>query len=250
MRTAVYPIPGAEEPPKGGTPNVWSSAFRRFLAAMSGCALLTQLATPAAEPGREVVVVYNSEMPESKQVAEHYALKRKVPDAQIFGLPLPISEAMSRVDYIDKLQKPLLEKLEAGKLYVPATRTWEFRYVLLCYGVPTKILPDLELKEDVPTSLQTELRRTDASVDSQLACIALREKVIWTGPVPNRFFAATNAAPLQPENGVLMVTRLDGPSPAIAKGLVDKAMEAETNGLWGRAYIDSRGITNGGYKLG
>jgi hypothetical protein len=27
-------------------------------------------------------------------------------------------------------------------------------------------------------------------------------------------------------------------------------MEAETNGLWGRAYIDSRGITNGGYKVG
>src|SRR5205814_2823694 len=50
--------------------------------------------------------------------------------------------------------------------------------------------------------------------------------------------------------GLLMVTRLDGPSASIARGLVDKAMEAETNGVWGRAYIDSRGLTNGGYKVG
>jgi tetratricopeptide (TPR) repeat protein len=32
--------------------------------------------------------------------------------------------------------------------------------------------------------------------------------------------------------------------------LVDKAMQAETNGLWGRAYFDLRGLTNGAYKLG
>jgi len=212
--------------------------------------MLTLLRVVAAESGSTVVVVYNSDMPESKEVADHYAKRRNVPSGQMFGLSLPKTEAMSRVDYVDKLQKPFLQKLKTAKLHLPDENRWEFRYVLLCYGVPTKIRADLELKEDVPTSLQTELRRTDASVDSQLACIALKEKVIWTGPVPNRFFAATNAAPLQPENGVLMVTRLDGPSPAIAKGLVDKAMEAETNGLWGRAYIDSRGITNGGYRLG
>ena len=68
--------------------------------------------------------------------------------------------------------------------------------------------------------------------------------------MPNPFYAATNRAALHPTNGLLLVTRLDGPSAAIARGLVDKAMEAETNGLWGRAYIDSRGLTNGGYKAG
>jgi len=207
----------------------------------------------AAEPGSAVVVLYNSDMAESKQVADYYAQRRNVPAGQVFGLPLPKTEPMSRVDYLDKLEKPFLQKIEAAKLYGPGTNgtsTWAFRYVLLCYGVPTKILPDLELKEDVPTTLQTELRRTDASVDSQLACVALKEKTIWAGPLANRFYGETNAAALQPANGVLMVTRLDGPSPAIAKGLVDKAMEAETNGLWGRAYIDARGITNGGYKLG
>ena len=206
--------------------------------------LFTALACIAAEPGASVVVVYNSDMPESKQVADHYAKRRNVPAAQIFGFPLPKGEAISRVDYLERLEKPLLEKIGTN------ASSWTFRYVLLCYGVPTKILPDLELKEDLPTTLQTELRRTDCSVDSQLACIALKQKPLWAGPLPNRHYAATNAGPLQPVNGVLMVTRLDGPSAGIAKGLVDKAIEAETNGMWGRAYVDARGITNGGYKLG
>jgi hypothetical protein len=47
-----------------------------------------------------------------------------------------------------------------------------------------------------------------------------------------------------------MVTRLDGPTAAIARGLVDKALQAERDGLWGRAYFDARGLTNTHYKLG
>jgi uncharacterized protein (TIGR03790 family) len=39
-----------------------------------------------------------------------------------------------------------------------------------------------------------------------------------------------------------MVSRLDGPSFEIAKGLIDKAITAEKTGLRGIAYIDSRGI--------
>lgn len=38
--------------------------------------------------GRSVVVVYNSQMPESKQLAEFYAEKRLVPRQQIVGLNL------------------------------------------------------------------------------------------------------------------------------------------------------------------
>jgi tetratricopeptide (TPR) repeat protein len=55
---------------------------------------------------------------------------------------------------------------------------------------------------------------------------------------------------MDPAHGLLMVARLDGPDAAIAGALVDKAMEAETNGLWGRAYFDLRGLTDGPYKKG
>ena len=48
---------------------------------------------------------------------------------------------------------------------------------------------------------------------------------------------------LNPTNGILLVARLDGPTADIARGLVDKALQAERDGLWGRAYFDARGLT-------
>ena len=70
------------------------------------------------------------------------------------------------------------------------------------------------------------------------------------GPTGNPVYGVTNAALIHPTNGVLMVARLDGPTAEIARGLVDKAIEAETDGLWGRAYFDCRGLTNSNYKAG
>src|SRR5581483_6204582 len=68
-----------------------------------------------------------------------------------------------------------------------------------------------------------------------------------------RYYRTTNAAAMNPTNGadgILLVARLDGPTAGIARALVDKAMQAEADGLWGRAYFDLRGITNGPYKIG
>jgi hypothetical protein len=47
---------------------------------------------------------------------------------------------------------------------------------------------------------------------------------------------------LSPVEGILLVSRLDGPTPAIANDLVDKALAAEHDGLWGRAYFDTRNL--------
>jgi tetratricopeptide (TPR) repeat protein len=55
---------------------------------------------------------------------------------------------------------------------------------------------------------------------------------------------------LHPTNGVLLVTRLDGPTPSVARGLVDKAMQAERDGLWGRAYFDLRNTSDPAMKPG
>ncbi len=211
----------------------------------------------AADSGKSVVVVYNRAMPESKEVAEHYAKRRQVPAAQVFGFDLPASEAISRADYLSKLENPLLDELVKGQLFTLDTNgprkvvDARIRYAVLCYGVPTKILTDPDYKEPGQEQVALELRATDAAVDSQLACLPMPGgNVRWAGVLNNPFLGATNASALTPTNGILLVTRLDGPSAAIAKGLVDKAMEAETNGLFGRAYIDSRGLTNGAYKLG
>ncbi|HMJ92037.1 MAG TPA: TIGR03790 family protein [Candidatus Acidoferrum sp.] len=223
------------------------------------------LTCAAVEPGESVVVVYNTRVPESKGVAEHYANIRHVPSNQVFGLDLPITEAISRAEYRSQLEQPLLAKLIDGKLleltskprpkvlppeYSPVTRA-SIRYIVLCYGVPLKITADASLKEPGVEKRQPELQRNEAAVDTELALLSLsRDTYQISGPTPNPFYSTTNRATFHPTNNVLMVTRLDGPTPEIARGLVDKAVQAETNGFWGRAYFDTRGLTNGEHKAG
>ncbi len=219
--------------------------------------------------GDEVVVIYNSRMPESKAVAEHYAQVRQVPERQIYGLALSTNEEMSRVEFRDALQLPLAKKLESdglwkfGQATYPATNgqpartilkvvASKIRYAVLCYGVPLKIAPDPGLHETVAEKRPPEFQRNEAAVDSELAWLPLsRMPFPLAGPFPNWLYCATNIDSFDPTNGILLVARLDGPSAEIASGLVDKAVQAERDGLWGRAYFDARGLeTNSSYYLG
>ena len=214
----------------------------------------------AAEPGEQVVVVFNSRVRESKEVAAHYSAVRHVPAGQILGLAMPTGENMSRREYHDELEMPLLDFLETNKFLVfggepqsmrPSLREAKIRYAVLCYGVPLRIMEDPTLIESGATNLQPPLRKNDAAVDSELALLPWsHQDRILAGPWRNPVFGVTNAALINPTNGVLIVARLDGPDASVAMNLVDKAMAAETNGLWGRAYFDLRGFTNGEYKLG
>jgi len=60
--------------------------------AMVGCAITLNLR--AANPGDEVIVVYNNRVPESRGVAEYYAERRQVPSSQLIGLPLSTNEPL------------------------------------------------------------------------------------------------------------------------------------------------------------
>ena len=57
-------------------------------------AILTFALAPflARAGGNEVVVIYNSRLPESKAVAEYYARVRQVPENQIYGFALTTNE--------------------------------------------------------------------------------------------------------------------------------------------------------------
>lgn len=220
-----------------------------------------------AEDGSDVVVLFNSKLPASREVAEHYAKKRSVPDAQVIGLPMAETEEITRADYRSQILEPFAQKLEEAKIisFKEATRTnatgasekimavsdSKVRYAVLCFGVPVKIAADPTLNEPEFATARPELRRNEAAVDSELALLPLfHAKYPLSGPLGNRWYGATNAATLHPTNGILMVARLDGPNPEIAKRLVDDALKAEDVGLWGRAYFDARSVTDAGYKFG
>jgi uncharacterized protein (TIGR03790 family) len=117
--------------------------------------------------------------------------------------------------------------------------------------VPIRIASDPTLKESAAEHLRAELRRNEAAVDSELSLLPLIEqKLMISGPLRNPVHSATNAAWFHPTNGLLMVTRLDGPTAGIARSLVDKALQAEAEGFWGRAYIDLRSVTDTNMKVG
>jgi uncharacterized protein (TIGR03790 family) len=226
------------------------------------------VALRAANPGDEAVVLYNSRLPESKDVAQHYAERRHVPASQVFGLPLSTNEEISRFEFRDSLEKPLAKQLEEKHLWSirsrmfpassnqPAHIEWhvnqtKIRYLVLCYGIPLRIAEEPNLKEDGLDKVRPELRRNVAAVDSELAMLPLIEQGYpLHGPFNNWTYGATNTVLLNPTNSLLMVARLDGPSAAVARGLVDKALQAETDGLWGRAYFDLRNTPEPGLKIG
>lgn len=228
--------------------------------------LATHLAS-AAPSGEEVVVIYNKKVPASEDVARHYAEVRKVPAEQVIGLKLSAEEEISRSEFQDTLEKPLARELESRKLWRMGKVTFpsgsgearelrvpvesKIRYVVLCYGVPLKIANDPNLHEPGEENARPELRVNAAAVDSELAALPLpADMKLKFALLRNTSYTSTNAAWFSPTNGILMVTRLDGPTPEIARSLVDKAMEAETNGFWGRVYCDIRSTTDTNYMVG
>lgn len=232
------------------------------------CAGTATLRAQSTNPGDEVVVVYNRMQPESKALADYYAQRRHVPTNQVLGFEVSTNEEISRQQFRQSLQKPLAKALEDDHLWhiaaqmthatsnQPAAVHWrvissKIRYAVLCYGIPLKIAGDPNLQEPGMDKLRPEMRRNEAAVDSELALLPMVEEDLpLNGPLRNPVFGATNSAFFHPTNGVLLVSRLDGPTVAIARGLVDKAISAETNGLWGRAYFDLRNISDPAYKPG
>jgi uncharacterized protein (TIGR03790 family) len=242
--------------------------MRPFLFSVFASLVLLSVTAGRAEDGSSVVVVYNQNVKASKQVADYYAEKRGVPANQILGLSLPEGENMSRQEFTTKMWRPLWDKMESGKFFVVKSASvqgtnandirtyWKvadstIRYMVLCYGVPLRVQHDPSLHEPQEESLIPQLRNNGAAVENELCLLPLYDlNLPVVGLVNNPNYGQTNTALLSPTNGLLMVTRLDGPTPEIAMGLVDKALAGEAKGLWGRAYIDSRNIHSGAYLLG
>lgn len=249
------------------SPDQPRSRFHFVIRALLGLVLLLGSTARNIADGREVVLVYAAGEPNSRAVAEHYARARNVPTSNWIGLQLTSSSALSRSNYVQQIEQPLLRELSARGLMTftnfiappsehhpggPAIRctTASVRVLVLCWGMPYYISNDPETLAGLPSSLPAEVRRTDASIDSELMLLPAAGSFPLVGGLSNPFYGTTNRASLHPTNGIFQVGRIDGPTPAIAKGLVDKALYCETNGFSGNAYIDLRGITAGPYQKG
>jgi len=215
----------------------------------------------------QVVVLYNTRERNSQAVAEFYARERGIPENNLIGLACSHPAVISWADYEKQVTGPLREQLGERNLarftseIIPATSeqagsvrhrltTSKVRYLVLVYGMPYRIANDTNLVDTLSEKVPPHLRNNGAALDNELILLPSSGLFALAGPANNPFQGATNVSALHPGNGVFLVSRLDGPTPELAKGLVTKALQAERDGLWGRAYFDLRGLADGPYKAG
>ncbi len=83
---------------------------------------------------------------------------------------------------------------------------------------------------------------TGASFDSELALVMWPDNYQLLRWQPNYLRANYDKSQLRETFRTLMVSRLDAPTLALAKGLVDASLKAEKDGLHGKVYLDGRGM--------
>jgi len=249
-----------------------------FLAIVSATGVWASEDSGNLRPG-EVLVIANKASPDSIAVAHHYMEKRDIPTGNLFILDYPEYRKTDTLDdnpawlshgeFRDRMAAPLKKFLEEHSL----------RETILCFvttfDTPYRVggfeLTDAELADPTaqplgslaekrPTQQDLAFRKANASFDSELAWLyrpdvdrpelsELQRKRLYLQGSPNPFLGCTTSFRsfrkrqlADPGGGLLyLVARLDGPTVEIAKGLVDKAMRAETNGVHGKAYFDASG---------
>src|SRR6267142_2068289 len=267
----------------------------RFLRRPAFSLVLLTAAAPARALGpADVFILVNKNVPESRQVADHYCRKRGVPQANVIPLDLPAGEDISRRDYNTRLVAPLREALKE--------RRDKAKVLLSVYGVPLRVGPqepnkeeaaelaklqpqinrlrgeeqqlqqeitglETESKEDPPGVLAQTLRerrqerdalreqweplderRQRLAYEESQACVDSELSLMWWDHYElrrwqlNLLYFQVPEALRKDKPPLLMVSRLDGPTPALAMRLVDQAIAVEAKGLSGKVYVDARGI--------
>ncbi len=239
---------------------------------VAGIALLAALvAGLAAGPAQalepsEVLVVANRNARGSMDLAAYYLERRAIPPENLLRLWVTDAETCTRKEYDERIAAPVRERLEAD----PGLRA-----AVLMYGVPLRVAPPEPSPEERRTlarlerereelaqgaavgeggadrlrerleaveGLLRDIRRADweASADSELALVRAGPYPL-RGWVPNPAFSgeASRNGSLRAES-LLAVSRLDGPSEALVRRVVDDGLAAEAEGLEGTAYLDAR----------
>lgn len=110
---------------------------RRLFAVAFLFVMATRVA--ALEP-KDVCVIANKNLPDSRDVAAHYMRLRAVPAENLVLLDLPFTDDISRAEYDVRLAGPLRRQLQDRKLRP--------KVLLTVYGVPLRVGPQLVSPED------------------------------------------------------------------------------------------------------
>ncbi len=223
------------------------------------CALLLSIffsLSLYATNAKRVYILANEKSPDSLKVARHYAQARAIPEENIITLKLPSGSWLSRKNYIELLENPLLKKLIEKKAIsaIDLKRKDELGrdeyllnsinldFLVLCYGVPWRIIatPQTELPKH-------QSKSNGASPDSEIAARFLSQKNL-RGFAKNPAFGKVLTTESLRQLQIIPVARIDAPSVDIAIENIDRTIKAEMSGLRGRVYIDKSKYAQAGDK--
>lgn len=188
----------------------------------------------------ETVVVYNSVHPDSKELAEYYAERRGIPVERLVGIECTREDSISRAEFENSVRQPLLKVFESRGFWRvkpstklapgPMVEATKVRVLVLMHGVP------FQIRRDQPEP--TPATEDESSVDSELALLGQPSRGA-AGAVSNPYHQQTmRFHQFSGGLGILLVGRLDGPSPDVVKRMINDAIAVEESGLLGRAVID------------
>lgn len=195
----------------------------------------------------KVYVVANSDDPDSLAIADFYASARGIPKGNIVGLPMPKAGKISKAEYFEKIENPLVAELaKRGALKAvklggrePSGReiysyvSHDIGFLVLCRGVPWGVNPSPNSPAPNPPKSFSDA----ASVDSEISGRFVSSKS-FAGFVKNPLFNNYSWAMTPSITGTIPVARLDGVSRADVEASVKNSLEAEKKGVRGRVYID------------
>lgn len=254
-----YPHPPRQT--RGG--NHWGIVL---LILLTGWLLPSGAWASAEDLQQHLLIVYNKNATDGEKLARYYAEKRQIPADHLLALDCPDVEEIDRPTYNDKILGPINDLLTAQgwitrtatslaigpKVHTVqvATRN-DIWVILLIRGVPLRIQNDPQIN-DTP-HLKPELNTNAACVDSELATLPTIGLPL-NGPALNPYYFAGYAREFDALDArrQILISRLDAPSPADVKRMIDESLSAEANRLTGNACLDARGIDdkNNPYVLG
>ncbi|MBV9265296.1 MAG: TIGR03790 family protein [Acidobacteriaceae bacterium] len=203
------------------------------------CAVFLMLAGPAIRAQApsslrdRVLVVYNSSAPGSKEVASYYIARRGIPQANLCKIAVSSTDGITQAEFDSRVKQPVRKCLDAvGKDKI--------LYIVFSYNTPYVVWvagPGYALDQFV-ADIWDEFLPERPATQSEMQPYFGRAQSQGNLYEPYKPFSEFRQQP--GAKHVYSVWRLDAASPALAKGLVDKALFAEEHGLSGTVCIDRR----------
>jgi uncharacterized protein (TIGR03790 family) len=201
---------------------------------------------PALQLNQRVLVVYNAGVPASLDVADYYVARRGIPQSHKCAISPPTTEFVDWGEFDSTVKTPIKNCLNA-------VGRDQILYIVFAYQTPFKLF-------NVPVGEAAEIRALDQYIADIWDEYSSNNDVLFTehpyyaaaqsqGNFYQPFVSLADYRARPGAKTIYAVWRLDAASDSLAKGLVDKAIAAETDGLSGRGCFDRNRGDMSGYFL-